>query len=125
MQDVTKDNKFGVEIYDYKGEDYKTAMSFGAWRVAYLNHGEEFSEENFIKIERHNESDEVFVLLEGKATLIIGEELNKIEMETHKLYNVPKGVWHHIFTYDDARVLIVENEDTGIENSDFIYIEKK
>lgn len=125
MQDVTKKNKFGVEIYDYTGGDYKTAMRFGAWRVAYLNHGEEFSEENFKKIERHNESDEVFVLLEGRATLIIGEELNKIEMETHKLYNVPKGVWHHIFVYEGTRVLIVENEDTGIENSDFIYIEKK
>ncbi len=125
MQDITRDNKFDVEIYDYTGEDYKTAMRFGAWRVAYLNFGEEFSEENFIKIERHNESDEVFVLLEGKATLIIGEELNRIEMEQHKLYNVPKGVWHHIFTYEGARVLIIENEDTGIENSDFIYIGKK
>lgn len=125
MQDVTTDNKYGVEIYDYKGEDYKTAMSFGSWRVAYLNSGEEFSEGGFHKIERHNETDEVFVLLEGKATLLIGEEINKIEMETHKLYNVPKGVWHHIFVYEGTRVLIVENEDTGKENSDFIYIDKK
>lgn len=124
MNEVETDNKFGVEIYDYKGEDYKTAMRFGSWRVAYLNSGEEFSKAGFKKIERHNESDEVFVLLEGKATLIVGEELNKIEMETHKLYNVPKGVWHHIFVYEDTRVLIVENEDTGRENSDFIYIEK-
>lgn len=123
MKDVTKEIKSGIEVYDYKGEDYKTAMRFGSWRVAYLNSGEEFSEEGFKKIERHNETDEVFVLLEGKATLIIGEELNKIEMEQHKLYNVPKGVWHHIFVYEQTRVLIVENEDTGIENSDFIYID--
>lgn len=124
MNNITTDNKFGVEIYDYKGEDYKTAIRFGSWRVAYLNFGEEFANKNFEKIERHNESDEVFILLEGRATLIVGKELNKIEMEQHKLYNVPKGVWHHIFTYENTRVLIVENEDTGLENSDFIYINK-
>ena len=43
-------------------------------------------------------------------------------MEPHKLYNVPKGVWHHIFTQEDTSVLIVENEDTGDDNSEFLYI---
>ena len=118
MEKVTKEMKHGVEIYDYKGEHYQTAMSFGKWRVAYLNHGPCYMEENFEKIERHNETDEIFMLLEGEATLIIGEELNRIEMETHKVYNVPKGVWHHIFTKEGTRVFIVENEDTGMENSD-------
>jgi len=124
MNEVIKENKSGIEIYDYTGESYKTAMRFGKWRVAYLNHGEPFEEENFEKIERHNESDEVFVLLEGEATLIIGEELNRIEMEPYKLYNVPMGVWHHIFTKEGTRVLIVENEDTGEANSDYLYINK-
>ncbi|MBR2500316.1 MAG: cupin domain-containing protein [Clostridia bacterium] len=99
-------------------------MRFERWRVAYLNHGDRFAEENFEKIERHNESDEVFVLLNGEATLIIGEELNRIKMEPHKLYNVPKGVWHHIFTVEGTSVLIVENEDTGDENSEFLFIKK-
>ena len=124
MKNVTKENKFGIEIYDYNGDNYQTAMRFDSWRVAYLNHGDRFSEENFEKIERHNESDEVFILLAGKATLIIGEELNRIEMEPHKLYNVPKGVWHHIFTLEGTSVLIVENEDTGTENSEYLFIEK-
>ena len=124
MEKVTKENKYGVEIYSYNGENYQTAMRFGSWRVAYLNHHDEFKEENLKKIERHNESDEVFVLLTGKATLIIGEELNRVEMEPHKLYNVPKGVWHHIFTTEGTSVLIVENEDTGSENSEYLFIEK-
>ena len=122
MENVKQENKCGIEIYDYNGENYQTAMRFGKWRVAYLNYGDRFKEETFEKVERHNESDEVFVLLTGKATLIIGEELNKIEMVPHKLYNVPKGVWHHIFTYEGTSVLIVENEDTGDENSEFLYI---
>lgn len=124
MKNVTKENIYGIEVYDYNGDDYQTAMRFGSWRVAYLNYGNEFSEENFEKIERHIESDEVFVLLKGKATLIIGEDLHHVEMEPHKLYNVPKGVWHHIFTYEGTSVLIVENEDTGKENTEFLFIEK-
>jgi len=122
MEKVTKEDKFGIEVYDYNGDNYQTAMRFGKWRVAYLNYGDRFVEETFEKIERHNESDEVFLLLSGKATLIIGEELNRIEMEPHKLYNVPKGVWHHIFTYEGTSVLIVENEDTDDDNSDFLYV---
>ncbi len=122
MKKVNKEMNFGVEVYDYNGENYQTAMRFDSWRVAYLNHGNRFAEENFEKVERHNESDEVFVLLSGNATLIIGEELNWIEMEPHKLYNVPKGVWHHIFTVEGTSVLIIENADTGEENSEYLYI---
>ena len=121
MEKVNKEMNFGIEVYDYKGENYQTAMRFDSWRVAYLNHGKIFAEENFKKIERHNESDEVFVLLSGNATLIIGEELNRIEMEPHKLYNVPKGVWHHIFTVEGTSVLIIENADTGDANSEYLY----
>ena len=124
MKNVTKENKYGIEIYTYDGLNYQTAMKFGSWRVAYLNHDDEFVEGNLKKIERHNESDEVFILLTGKATLIIGEELNRVEMEPYKLYNVPKGVWHHIYTSEGTRVLIVENEDTGSENSEYLFIEK-
>ena len=118
MENVKTERVHGIEIYDYTGESYMPAMSFGKWRVAYLNDAEVFREENFCQMERHNETDEVFILLEGKATLIIGEEMNRIEMEPHKLYNIPLGVWHNIITTEGTRVLIVENEDTGLKNSE-------
>ncbi len=125
MAEVKKTEKHGIEIYDYNGESYKTAMKFGPWRVAYLNHGDTFMEENFQRIERHLETDEVFMLLEGEATLVIGKELDRIEMEQHKVYNIPKGVWHHILTKPKARVFIVENADTGLENSEYFHITEK
>ncbi|MBR0359944.1 MAG: cupin domain-containing protein [Clostridia bacterium] len=123
MENVSKETRYGIEIYDYDGVSYRSAVSFGTWRVAYLNHGKAFVEENFEKVERHNDSDEVFILLQGKATLIIGEELNRIEMEPHKIYNVPEGVWHHIFTTEGTSVIVVENEDT--DNTDFLYIKEQ
>ena len=34
MENVKKEIKCGIEIYDYTGKDYQTAMRFGSWRVA-------------------------------------------------------------------------------------------
>ena len=117
---INKDIK-GVDIIDYDGVGYKPAVKFEAWRVAYLRYSEAF--ENVKKLERHNETDEVFVLLEGEATLIIGEEQEKVPMIQGKIYNVLKGTWHAIKASEDAKVLIVENDNTTVENTDYIYFE--
>ena len=106
----------GLEITEYRGEDYKATVYFGAWRVAYLNYSERFDPDKIDTLERHMETDEVFVLLEGKATLLIGEDAEEVPMEKFKCYNVKKAVWHTIATSRDAHVLIVENADTADEN---------
>ena len=51
-------------------------------------------------MQKHNESDEVFILLNGDFTLFLGgqgSEIGKIEaikLEPLKLYNVKKGTFH-------------------------------
>ncbi len=110
----------GLEILHYTGEDYKPVVYFEGWRVAYLNYSDRFDPEKIDKLERHMETDEVFVLLEGKASLLIGETGTLCPMEKNKTYNVKKGVWHSIITSRDAHVLIVENADTADENSEFM-----
>ena len=111
-----------LEILEDTGERFNIAMSYGDWRVAYLNYAECHKDGNIEFLEKHLETDEVFVLLTGKATLIIGEEFEKIEMEPHKVYNVKKDVWHNIILSEDAKVLLVENKDTSKENSEFLYL---
>ena len=107
-----------VEIHEYKGEGYKPLVDFESWRVAVLRYAEVFTEVKVV--ERHLETDEVFVLLEGEATLITEEAdgLREWKMERGKIYNVLKGVWHHIIVTPDANVLIVENRNTSTENSE-------
>ena len=74
-------------------------------------------------MQRHNETDEVFVLLNGKCVLFIASDSEKPEnpsgelMEPLKIYNVPKGYWHAHVLEDMASVLIVENRETTAENS--------
>ena len=112
----------GLDLVDYTGTGYKPAVKFGAWRVAYINYSDAF--DAIKKIERHMETDEVFMLLEGSATLIIGEEKKKIEMIAHKVYNVRQAVWHAIKLSKDAKVFVAENDDTTVDNTEYIYFDE-
>lgn len=107
-----------MEILDYTGEGYRTVLRHGAWRVAYLNYAAHFDRITYL--ERHLLTDEAFILLEGQATLLVGETATPTIMEAHKIYNIKQGEWHNIRVSRDARVLIVENADTGRENSEYM-----
>ena len=82
------------------------------------------AKEKFDKLERHLLTDEVFVLLSGSAELVIGLDMKHIPLETGKIYNVKKGAWHNILIEKDAKVLIVENHNTGLENTEYHYFKE-
>lgn len=116
-----------VEITEHRGPGYKPLVYFENWRVAILNFDpEKFTREKVPYLERHNETDEVFVLLAGQCTLYIGDGegseagcIETLKMEPNRLYNVKKGVWHNLSGSEDMVLLIVENADTSKSNSDF------
>lgn len=107
-----------IEVTEYTGEGYRSLVEYGDWRVAVLNYIDELKVENLGSMQKHTESDEVFVLLAGKFALFTGgdgEEIGEIDvihLEPGKLYNVKKDVWHTHTLSEDAMVLIVENRDT-------------
>ena len=112
-----------VEILRHDGPDYKPLVDFESWRVAILNDHEKFRRETTTYLERHNQTDEVFVLLEGDSYLYIGDgddspgEIRLLHMEKCKLYNVKKGVWHNVLASPGTSLLIVENANTSRDNS--------
>jgi len=118
---ISNDNE--LESYEYTGEGYERTMHYDQWRVALANFGDSFNREKFCKIERHMLTDEVFVLLTGKATLIIGKELKQVEMEPGKIYNVKAAVWHACWMSEDAKILIVENHNTSKDNTEYLAVE--
>ena len=109
-----------IDIYSPDKDGYEVKHTFGAWRVAYLRYAERFDRITYL--ERHLETDEIFVLLQGKAVLLHGVNIEKTQMELNKIYNIPKGVWHNIKVSKDALILIVENEDTSKSNSEYMQI---
>ena len=114
-----------LEIRDYHGEGYKPLIDYGDWRVAILRFLDGLQPERIDSMERHTETDEVFVLLRGQGLLIIGgsgaqvDEICLQVMEQGVLYNVKRNAWHTILLSRDASVLLVENRDTGDHNSEY------
>jgi mannose-6-phosphate isomerase-like protein (cupin superfamily) len=112
-----------LEISSFNGEGYLPIIDFENWRVAELRYCEELEVDNLKDMQKHDESDEVFVLLEGDFTLFLGgqgDSIGKIEavkLEPLKLYNVKKGTFHTHTPEKNATVLIVENRNTCDDNS--------
>ncbi len=112
-----------LEIHDCEGTGYQPLIDYDKWRVAILRYCDELLPERIFAMQRHKETDEVFVLLEGRCILFIGEGKDPIEsiigidLEPRKIYNVKRGIWHSHTLNNNASVLIVENRDTTIQNS--------
>ncbi len=103
-----------IEKSEFSGEDFKVVHQFEGWKIGFLRYSDRFSK--FDVLERHLLTDEIFVLLEGEATLYTENE--KCEMKKCMLYNIPKGEWHHIVVSEDATVMVVENSNTLKENTE-------
>ena len=112
-----------LEIREYNGIGYAPMIDYGAWRVAILRFVDELLPHRLGKMQRHDKTDEVFVLLAGRCILFIGQgaeyvtEIHAQDMEPMKLYNVKRGCWHTHTLSEDATVLIIENQDTNSSNS--------
>jgi hypothetical protein len=113
-----------LEIHEYTGEGYRPLIDYGTWRVAVLRYLDELQPDRITFLERHNETDEVFVLLQGQAVLFMGSGEDQIEsifpqvMLPGLFYNVKRGAYHASVLSRDATILLVENRNTGPENSD-------
>ncbi len=113
-----------IEILENKEKSYSPVVAFNNWRIAIMNDMEKYSPQNVECWQKHNLSDESFVLLKGKCTLFVADgrdapydNITACKMEPQKVYNIKKGVWHtHTFS-EDTSVLIVENDDTNDTNS--------
>lgn len=102
-----------------KNDDYKCAFITCSQQYAYGKVKE---------LKRHRESDEVFTLIFGKATLLTGDsecvEYNTRELQKGVSYCVPAGTWHYLAVSEDALVFVVENSGVSAENTDAVSIEE-
>ena len=112
----------GLEILEYGGEGYARVVDGPKWTVAALNYADRFDEKKIVRLERHNLTDETFILLSGSAVLLIGEDACRVDMEPLKFYNVRAGTWHKIIMTPESRVMVVENSDTSAANSEYLLL---
>jgi ureidoglycolate hydrolase len=120
-----------LEVKEFPGPGYSPVVDFAGWRVAVLNFTDEINPKKIRYMERHEETDEVFVLQKGKGILFIGVgdseimEIQKQILEPGMIYNVKQKVWHTVILSTDGSVLIVENRNTSKENSSYLELDQK
>jgi ureidoglycolate hydrolase len=108
---------------------FKPVIVAGEWQVAVLRQCGKVYPHCIQEVERHNKTDEVFILTMGKADLIIVEEKDGrkiphvIPMGLNVAYNVKQSVWHHVVLSADAHIFLFEKADTSRENSDYMTLE--
>jgi hypothetical protein len=108
----------------YDGEGMKRVYENQAWMVGVKNYKVPNDAERFDEIERHRETDELFVLLSGSCSLLAAwEEGKTLRFEAEamlpgKVYAIPKGLWHTTITVPGTKLVLVEDPRTGQANSD-------
>jgi hypothetical protein len=112
--------KKGQEVFQWSEQGYSPLVFSHDWQVALLNWEPIFDLEKMGEIERHNQTDEVFVLIKGQAALftLTSEGMLVSDMTPGAVYNVTKGSWHNLISTRDAAWVIVENRGTHLTDTE-------
>mgnify|MGYP002586390088 CR=1 FL=1 len=113
-----------LEIYGHQGEGIGGAATFEGWQVLILNYLPRLAPRTVMDLQRHTETDEMFILCQGRAILFLagdgdepGDSLEAAALEQGKVYRVRRNVWHTQVMTPEAKLFLVENRDTVAENS--------
>ncbi len=115
-----------MTVGEYFGSGYKPVLDFRGWRVAMLRYGEGNNPASIHRVERHNATNEVFILTAGQADLILFEggdvpsaTYHVFPMQLNVAYNIQQSGWHEVAMSKDAHIILFERTDTALENSNY------
>ncbi len=114
-----------IASYEFTGEGMRRMYENEKWTVGIKNWKPANDITGLDMLERHNKTDELFVLLSGSCTLISAEEtengwvFDKVDMQPARVYNIPRTLWHNTITQKDTKMILIEDSNTGESNSDF------
>lgn len=120
-----------IDQLTFEGEGMSRVFENSKWTVGIKNWKPANDITGIDCLERHNETDELFVLLAGRCTLIYANEnsgnleMGAVEMEQNKVYNIPATLWHNTVTQKDTKMVLIEDSNTGMNNSDILSLDEK
>ena len=96
-----------------------------SFKCAFITHSPAYSFGRVSEMKRHNETDEVFVLLSGNAVMLIYEDgkFYEQELKPKTSYNVQRKTWHYLGVSEDAVLFVCEKANTDSTNSDIIRLD--
>lgn len=103
---------------------FETVVETERFKCAFITHDPRYAYGAVREMKRHNKTDEVFVLLSGKATMLIleNEQFEEIPMQPGVVYNVCTGTWHYLAASQDAVLFVAESSDTSKVNTDVMIL---
>ncbi|MFA5263270.1 MAG: hypothetical protein WC378_05550 [Opitutaceae bacterium] len=114
-----------IEEYSYDASGYCPVLVRDGWQIGHLNFMPALCSEAIDRVERHKKTDEVFILIRGGASLIAATETpagltwEVQQMRPGVTYNIPTALWHAIAMAPDNVVLIVEKNDTHLNDVEY------
>ena len=112
--------------YTFEGEGMQRVFENEKWTVGNKNWKPANDITGIDCLERHNLTDELFVLIAGSCTLLYANEVDgnleigAVKMEPNKVYNIPATLWHNTVTCKDTKMILIEDSNTSMENSDIL-----
>ncbi|MBT2287656.1 hypothetical protein J7E73_00630 [Paenibacillus albidus] len=114
-----------ADIFAYDGEGIKCVYKNKQWLVCIKNWKPDNDIDGIHRLEVHRETDEQFILVNGKAILLVADrkddqfDIDLIEMEPMKVYNVPQDTWFYTIMQKNSKMMYVQHADTTDENSEY------
>lgn len=120
-----------ITDFEFTGEGMQRVYENEKWMVGIKNWKPANDITGINCLERHNKTDELFVLTEGACTLIYanetenGLEFGSVQMEPGKVFHIPATLWHNTITQKDTKMILIEDSNTSMENSDIFNLNEK
>lgn len=117
--------------YEFNGEGMSRVFENEKWTVGIKNWKPANDVTGIDCLERHNQTDELFVLIAGECTLVYANEtengivFDAVKMEKNKVYNIPATLWHNTITRKDTKMILIEDSNTSMENSDILNLDSE
>jgi ureidoglycolate hydrolase len=115
-----------IQEHAFAGEGLTRVFENEKWMVGIKNWKPANDIANIDCLERHNGTDELFVLVEGSCTLLFANEvggklvMEAVKMQPHKVYNIPRSLWHNTVTAKTTKLILVEDSSTSSANSEVL-----
>ena len=114
-----------ADIYSHEAEGIQCVFDNKKWVVCIKNWKPNNDVDQIQYLEIHHATDEQFILVKGKALLLVasrdekGFDIQVIPMEQGKVYNVPQAAWFTTITQKDTKLVYVQDAGTTGENSEY------
>lgn len=107
-----------IEQYFNPSAGYAPILIREGWQIGHLNFMPALAAAAIDRVERHKQTDEVFILFKGASSLVAAVEGAEgltweiCRMQPGVTYNIPAALWHTIAMLPGDVVIIVEKNDT-------------